>query len=60
MVPAPAVTLVTPSLLVTLRSADVVIVFVSLALSLPGTGSLVSLVTEAVLVWSAVVEDGTV
>ena len=56
----PAVTLLTPSLLVMLKSALVVIVSVSEAVLLALTGSLTALETEAVFVWLAVVEDGTV
>ena len=50
VVVAPAVTLVTPSLFVTERSALVSIVSVSEAVLLPGTGSLTPLETVAVFV----------
>jgi hypothetical protein len=55
------VTLVTPSVFVTDRFADVVTVFESVAVLLPGTGSLVVelTVTESTC-GLAVVEDGTV
>ena len=47
--PSPAVTVVTPSLLVTERSADVATVVVVVALSLAAFGSLVAAETVAVL-----------
>ena len=58
---APATTLVTPSDFVTERFADVVTVFVSAAVLLPGVGSGTGLDTTAVFVWlPAGVEAGTV
>ena len=58
--PSPAVVLVTPSLFVTARSALVAVVFVSLAALLPAVVSVTSLETLTLLVWSPVVDAGTV
>src|SRR5947199_204538 len=60
LTPSPAVTDGTPPVLLMDRSALVLTVSVSLALLLFVLGSLVLLLTVAVLVWLAVVEDGTV
>ena len=60
MAPSPAVTAVSPSVLVIERLAEVVTVSVSLAVLLPVSGSVVLLLTVAVLVWSPVVPAGTV
>ena len=60
VVGAPAITDATPSVFVTDRSALRVTVFVSLALLFPAAGSDTPLVTLAVFVWLAVVDDGTV
>jgi hypothetical protein len=59
--PSPAVTFVTPSVLLTERFAEVATVFESVAELFPGVGSVVDEVTLAVLSCGlAVVEDGTV
>src|SRR5436853_626434 len=59
--PSPAVTFVTPSVFVTERFADVSTVFESVAVLLPGVGSLVVELAVAVLTCGlAVVAAGTV
>jgi hypothetical protein len=59
-VDAPAMTVVTPSVLVTERSAERETVFVSVAVLLVLFGSVDVLVTTTRLVWFPVVEAGTV
>jgi hypothetical protein len=58
--PSPAVTVETPSLFVTERSALVSMVFVSLAVLLPAFGSDVALATVAVFVAEPFALAGTV
>jgi hypothetical protein len=61
VVPPPGVTWTTPSDFVTETSDMVRTVFESVAVLLPGTGSVVLLLTAAVFVWGAAgVDEGTV